>query len=88
MQHHADNAAEPRHANLSPLTKSRLYQFPLPQHLDLKDNTDSIYRNQKAVKTCFSVSPSELMSPLKGYENVTTQCQHCGNYTAHCVKRW
>ncbi|KAF1811285.1 hypothetical protein P152DRAFT_376543, partial [Eremomyces bilateralis CBS 781.70] len=27
-------------------------------------------------------------NPLKGYENVTVQCQNCGNISAHPYSRW
>lgn len=27
-------------------------------------------------------------SRLKGYENVTVQCQNCGNFSGHVYKRW
>ncbi|RMY89942.1 hypothetical protein D0861_03934 [Hortaea werneckii] len=29
-----------------------------------------------------------LMSLLKGFENITVQCQNCGNFSGKIVKRW
>jgi ssDNA-binding Zn-finger/Zn-ribbon topoisomerase 1 len=36
----------------------------------------------------FTCGTHTFTSRLKGAENLTVQCQNCGNYSAHVVKRW
>ncbi|KAF2401766.1 hypothetical protein EJ06DRAFT_555417 [Trichodelitschia bisporula] len=36
----------------------------------------------------FTCGTHTFTSALKGYENVTVQCQNCGNISAHVYKRW
>ncbi|RMY69951.1 hypothetical protein D0863_06119 [Hortaea werneckii] len=37
---------------------------------------------------CFTCGPHTFQSLLKGYENITVQCQNCGNFSGKIVKRW
>ncbi|EON67132.1 hypothetical protein W97_06385 [Coniosporium apollinis CBS 100218] len=36
----------------------------------------------------FTCGTHTFTSRLKGYENVTVQCQNCGNFSGHVYKRW
>ena len=36
----------------------------------------------------FTCGTHTFSSLLKGYENVTAQCQNCGNFSARVYKRW
>lgn len=36
----------------------------------------------------FTCGTHTFSSRLKGYEQVTVQCQNCGNHSAHVYKRW
>ncbi|KAF2139994.1 uncharacterized protein K452DRAFT_327903 [Aplosporella prunicola CBS 121167] len=36
----------------------------------------------------FTCGEHTFTSRLKGYENVTAQCQNCGNFSGHVYKRW
>ncbi|KAI9761316.1 MAG: hypothetical protein M4579_001106 [Chaenotheca gracillima] len=36
----------------------------------------------------FTFGTHDFRSQAKGYEGVTAQCHNCGNWSAHCVKRW
>jgi len=47
------------------------------------------YGIQRLFASCTSADgPPVFQSPLKGYENVTVQCQNCGNISAHVYSRW
>ncbi|KAI1934208.1 hypothetical protein LOZ12_002770 [Ophidiomyces ophidiicola] len=37
---------------------------------------------------CITFGTQEFTSRLQGYENITAQCQNCGNWSAHCITRW
>ncbi|KAI6791376.1 hypothetical protein KC363_g2868 [Hortaea werneckii] len=37
---------------------------------------------------CFTCGPHTFQSLLKGFENITVQCQNCGNFSGKIVKRW
>ncbi|KAM0706333.1 hypothetical protein Q7P35_005659 [Cladosporium inversicolor] len=36
----------------------------------------------------FTCGTHTFSSILKGYENITAQCQNCGNFSARVYKRW
>ncbi|KAF4301903.1 hypothetical protein GTA08_BOTSDO09843 [Botryosphaeria dothidea] len=36
----------------------------------------------------FTCGEHTFTSRLKGYEQVTCQCQNCGNFSGHVFKRW
>ncbi|KAM0694568.1 hypothetical protein Q7P36_004924 [Cladosporium allicinum] len=36
----------------------------------------------------FTCGTHTFSSLLKGYENITAQCQNCGNHSARVYKRW
>ncbi|KAL9532512.1 hypothetical protein SMMN14_03354 [Sphaerulina musiva] len=36
----------------------------------------------------FTCGTHTFQSLLKGYENITVQCQNCGNFSGKVVKRW
>ncbi|OAL63996.1 hypothetical protein A7C99_4649 [Trichophyton rubrum] len=37
---------------------------------------------------CITFGTHEFTSQLQGYENVTAQCQNCGNWSGRCITRW
>ena len=49
---------------------------------------------QYLARSCTTVTPpanrhlSDFRSALAGYENITVQCQNCGNFTGKVVKNW
>lgn len=36
----------------------------------------------------FTCGSHTFNSLLKGYENITVQCQNCGNFSGKITKRW
>lgn len=73
-------------------THGKFLRPPPPLHHNhnpqLEPSNSPTPKDHPKKKKLTKTPPPEFTSPLPGLENITAQCQNCGNWSAHCITRW